>query len=206
MSEKWNQLQLSAFSQDIDSAQDQPHQSGSVTFEHMGSITPTHLKVVLPKSLTWDYIASPRKSARRCFLISVDCISRPKAGGSPLNKHWVCKLLQGLSSKQDAKILKFCVGMVMKYPLPRCQKSLKEIYLWILLVLKSFFPTAFSSCRGGILMSSFHLMCNGCTFHPRSGCILPMGKVNPSMGYLQGSLSPFELKASAGWSVNEYDS
>lgn len=47
-----------------------------------------------------------------------------------------------------------------------------------------FTAPAFSSCRGGILISSLHLMWNGCTLHPRSGCILPKGKVNPSVEYL----------------------
>lgn len=104
----------------------------------MGSITPTHLKVVVTITRShWRLHWKPCKSTRRGFLISVNHISRAKAGGSPVNKHGACKLLQGLSSKQDAKILSSFIGMVMQYPLPHCQKSLKEISLRILLKLKS---------------------------------------------------------------------
>lgn len=99
--------------------------------QDVGSITPTQLKVV---ATTGDYIKSPCKSTRRCFFISLGR-SRTKASGSQLNRH--CQLLQGLSSKPDAKFLRSQISTVMKYLLVYYQKSLKEIYFWILLEIKS---------------------------------------------------------------------
>lgn len=98
----------------------------------MGSITPSHPKVLVPKSLTGDYTKSPCEPSRRVFMTSVNLTSRPEAGKSLLKKYWVSKSLQQLIQarcKKKKKNLSSCSSMVMKYPLPHWQESLKEIYL-----------------------------------------------------------------------------